>query len=190
MKHTIQNVVVTASAGCTLDLPYLAKELEEAQYTPAFPGMVIRTDNPKAAVLLFASGKMVCAGAKSAGLAGQAIGAILRLLYAHGVEADGQPAVTIQNMVATAELGCPLLLDRAVSLLPRAMYEPEMFPGIVCRMVDPKVTVILFASGKMTLTGAKSYDDVLRAFASVRLLLEAGGVAGPAADTPVPLDAV
>jgi len=44
------------------------------------------------------------------------------------------------------------LLTRLVCCL---QYEPELFPGLIYRMVDPKVVLLIFVSGKVVLTGAK-----------------------------------
>jgi transcription initiation factor TFIID TATA-box-binding protein len=39
-------------------------------------------------------------------------------------------------------------------------YEPEMFPGLVFRIQDPKIVVLLFATGNIILTGGKNMDGV------------------------------
>ena len=36
-----------------------------------------------------------------------------------------------------------------------ANYEPELFPGCIYRMRQPKVVLLIFVSGKVVLTGAK-----------------------------------
>jgi len=65
-KIRIENVVASTSLGKELDLPGISKSLEGAEYEPEqFPGLVYRMKNPKAATLLFRSGKVVCTGAKS-----------------------------------------------------------------------------------------------------------------------------
>ena len=43
-------------------------------------------------------------------------------------------------------------------------YEPELFPGLIFRMENPKVVLLIFVSGKIVLTGARSRDDVYAAF--------------------------
>ncbi len=43
-------------------------------------------------------------------------------------------------------------------------YEPELFPGLIFRMESPKVVLLIFVSGKIVLTGARSRDDVYGAF--------------------------
>ena len=52
------------------------------------------------------------------------------------------------------------------------MYEPEQFPGLIYRMKDPKVVILLFASGKLVCTGAKKENDVFVAVEMLHGLLE------------------
>jgi transcription initiation factor TFIID TATA-box-binding protein len=52
------------------------------------------------------------------------------------------------------------------------MYEPEQFPGVIYRMDDPKVVILLFASGKLVCTGAKKESEVHRAITKLQDTLE------------------
>lgn len=65
-KVEIENVVATDRIAEELDLDAIAFDLEKSEYEPeTFPGIVYRVYNPKASFLLFSSGKIVCAGAKT-----------------------------------------------------------------------------------------------------------------------------
>lgn len=46
-------------------------------------------------------------------------------------------------------------------------YEPEIFPGLVYRMKKPKIVLLVFASGKIVITGAKVRDDLYAAFDNI-----------------------
>jgi transcription initiation factor TFIID TATA-box-binding protein len=60
------------------------------------------------------------------------------------------------------------------------MYEPEQFPGLIYRMRDPRVVLLIFSSGKMVITGAKEEKEVERAVKQVAdKLLSAGCIVGP-----------
>jgi len=52
------------------------------------------------------------------------------------------------------------------------MYEPEQFPGLIYRMKEPKVVMLLFASGKLVCTGAKHEDMVREAVEKLHGILE------------------
>ena len=62
----------------------------------------------------------------------------------------------IQNVVATANIGCRLPLIELVDQLPNAIYNPCKFKAIIWRITTPKTTILLFGSGKIVITGAKS----------------------------------
>ena len=63
-------------------------------------------------------------------------------------------------MVASATLHKKIDLEAAADLLDNVMYEPEQFPGLIYRMRDPKTVLLLFSSGKLVCTGAKSEEMV------------------------------
>lgn len=67
-------------------------------------------------------------------------------------------------------------LEAATCTLPRSMYEPELFPGVVCRMPDPKCVILLFASGKLVCAGARSEADATGAVNQMALTLETKGL--------------
>jgi transcription initiation factor TFIID TATA-box-binding protein len=57
-------------------------------------------------------------------------------------------------------------------MLEKTMYEPEQFPGLIYRMAEPKVVILLFASGKLVCTGAKREEDVYEAVHKLHETLE------------------
>jgi transcription initiation factor TFIID TATA-box-binding protein len=162
-KIRIENVVASTSLGKELDLQSISKSLEGAEYEPEqFPGLVYRMKSPKAATLLFRSGKVVCTGAKSLEEVRIAIDQLVKQIEAAGVPVTKKPEIIVQNIVASADLGSVINLNAiAISLsLEKVEYEPEQFPGLVYRLDKPKVVVLLFGSGKMVCTGARKTEDV------------------------------
>jgi transcription initiation factor TFIID TATA-box-binding protein len=163
IKIRIENMVATTSLCKKLDLKSISKSIEGAQYdTERFPGMVCRIMNPKASILLFSSGKVVCTGAKNLDGVHAAIDQLVKQMEAIGVPVTRKPEITVQNIVASADLGCVINLNAiAVSLsLEKVEYEPEQFPGLVYRMDTPKVVMLIFGSGKIVCTGARKTEDV------------------------------
>jgi transcription initiation factor TFIID TATA-box-binding protein len=157
----IQNVVASASVDQRFNLPDIVKTFRNVEYRPKqFPGLVFRLKRPKTATLIFSSGKMVCTGAKSSKLAKSAVRKVVRELKANGIVVLGRPKITIQNMVASANLYGQVDLETAADLLDNVMYEPEQFPGLIYRMKDPKTVLLIFASGKVVCTGGKSEEMV------------------------------
>jgi|TARA_B100000959_G_C14871397_1_gene578511 transcription initiation factor TFIID TATA-box-binding protein len=165
----IENVVASASLGQKFDLELITLTIDKVEYEPEqFPGLVYHLDKPKAAALIFGSGKIVCTGAKSIPEAKIAISKIIDKIQEGGTEITGKPEVIIQNVVATANLHAELNLDAIAIGLDNTEYEPEQFPGLVYRMKEPKVVLLLFGSGKIVCTGAKSVDDAEQAAINVR----------------------
>jgi len=154
-------------------LEKIAERVPNAEYSPEqFPGLVLRLQRPKTATLIFSSGKMVCTGAKSEDEVYRAVKTIIRILRNYGIEVEGEPIIEIQNIVASANLKALVDLERAAYLLENSMYEPEQFPGLIYRMDDPKVVMLLFASGKLVCTGAKDEKMVREAVEKLHSLLE------------------
>jgi transcription initiation factor TFIID TATA-box-binding protein len=88
------------------------------------------------------------------------------------------PDVEVQNIVASSDLETKINLNAiAISLgLEKVEYEPEQFPGLVYRIDDPKVVVLLFGSGKLVCTGARKPEDVERAVEKITEELGAAGL--------------
>ena len=168
----VENIVASTIFAEKLDLDVIAKSLEEAEYEPEqFPGLVYRLKNPKTATLLFRSGKSNCTGAKNVEDVRKTIDIIAEKLKKLGMDVHKNLEIVVQNMVATADLGGELNLSEvAISLgLENVEYEPEQFPGLVYRIREPKVAMLLFGSGKIVCAGAKKVEDVSTA---VETLLE------------------
>jgi transcription initiation factor TFIID TATA-box-binding protein len=119
---------------------------------------------------------MVCTGAKSETEVKKAVGSIIKLLKQHGIDIRNEPIVEIQNIVASANLKAAVDLERAAFLLENAMYEPEQFPGLIYRMNEPKVVLLIFSSGKVVCTGAKKEEEVKNAVNKIYAILKEQGV--------------
>jgi len=155
----------------------VALAFKNVEYRPEqFPGLVFRLKRPKTATLIFNSGKMVCTGAKSESEAKRAIKKVVKKLKESGIIIVKKPEIKIQNIVASANLGGVIDLEAAAEKLEKTMYEPEQFPGLIYRMDEPKVVILLFASGKLVCTGGKSEKEVYEAIYKLHDLLEKEGL--------------
>jgi transcription initiation factor TFIID TATA-box-binding protein len=160
----IQNVVASATLNQKVDLNAIVKSYPGVEYRPEqFPGLVFRLKRPKTATLIFSSGKMVCTGAKSEKESRRAVMTVVKELKKGGIIIIGRPDLKVVNMVASASLGGRVDLELAVGALVKTMYEPEQFPGLIYRMDEPKVVILIFASGNLVCTGAKKEQDVFDA---------------------------
>jgi len=170
---TIENVVASATVEHSVDLDAITRMFLTAEYRPEqFPGLVFRLKKPKTATLIFSSGKMVCTGAKSGSQAIKAVDKVIKELKSRGIIIVGKPKIQIQNIVASANLDGRIDLEKATYKLSKTMYEPEQFPGLIHRMDNPKVVILLFASGKLVCTGAKKEEEVYEAVNKLHKKLE------------------
>lgn len=169
----VENVVASASVEQKIDLDEITKKFPGTEYNPEqFPGLVFRLEDPRTATLIFRTGKMVCTGAKSEELAVKAVMTVVQKLRKGRIKIKNDAVIMVQNIVAAINLGGKVHLERAAMVLPRSMYEPEQFPGLIYRMLDPKTVILVFASGKLVCTGAKKEKDVYRSVHNLHSLLE------------------
>jgi len=169
----IQNIVAAATLNQKVDLNAVVKSFPEVEYRPEqFPGLVFRLKRPKTATLIFNSGKMVCTGAKSENESRRAVMTVVKELKKSGIVIIRKPDMKVVNIVASASLGGNVDLEKAVTTLGKTMYEPEQFPGLIYRMNEPKVVILIFASGNLVCTGAKKEQDVYDAVNKLHERLE------------------
>ena len=93
----------------------------------------------------------------------------------------------IVNIVATCDLGFPIKLTQLNIKINHILsknkknnnkeekspcnYEPEVFPGLIYHMTKPKLSLLIFQSGKMNFVGAKNKDDIFEALQKIYPLL-------------------
>lgn len=164
-KIIIENVVASTNIDKPIPLDKLLTVLEASEYEPEqFPGLVYRLKEPRAASLIFRSGKIICVGARSVPEVKKAIMEIVKKIKKAGVKVDEKKLkIKIENIVVTVNLEKELNLDELAFSLEASEYEPEQFPGLVYRLFEPKVAFLLFSSGRIVCAGAKSFSDVKRA---------------------------
>jgi len=170
---SVENVVASASVDQKIDLIEITEKFPDTEYHPEqFPGLVFRLKVPRTATLVFRTGKMVCTGAKSEEMAIKAVNTVVQKLRKGKIKIKKDAVITVQNIVAAINLGGKIHLEKAARTLPRSMYEPEQFPGLIHRMLDPKTVILIFASGKLVCVGAKLEKDVHRSVNQIHALLE------------------
>ena len=161
MDVILQNIVCTVDVGTSLDLERVATESRNVEYNPRkFAAVIMRLMSPKTTALIFATGKIVCTGAKDVAQAQVATREYSRILGDLGFPVTyGQ--FSIQNVVGSCDAGHSIRVEGIRFEHPeQSTYEPEVFPGLIYRMTDPYVVILVFVSGKVVFTGAKSVSDI------------------------------
>src|SRR5713226_8386453 len=87
-----------------------------------------------------------------------------------------KPIVSIVNVVASASVDQRMDLNVITQTFPDVEYHPDQFPGLVFRIKSPKTATLIFSSGKMVCTGAKSEEQAIMAVRSVVQKLRKGGI--------------
>jgi len=165
LDYKIENVVATVIMEITekIDLTKIARKFEDTEYNPErFPGLIMRISEPKATFLIFSTGKMVITGLRRADEASPGVKKVVKYIKKAGINVSN-PEITIQNIVASGDLHTFIDLNKAAILMDNAMYEPEVFPGLIYRMADPKTVFLIFSTGKIVCTGAKNKKSVKEA---------------------------
>ena len=157
----VQNIVATTSLGKEVSLTKLARTQSNTEYNPEqFPGLVLRVEKPKSAVLVFSSGNLVCTGTKSVAQVKEVIKAVIKQIAKIGVKITDVPKITVQNIVASGSINLNLNLNILALQLENTEYEPEQFPGLVYKLDEPTATFLLFSNGKLVCTGTKNKQQL------------------------------
>lgn len=80
--------------------------------------------------------------------------------------------VTIVNIVVSTSLDHDIPLEKMAATLSNTEYNPEQFPGLVIRIKDPKTSALIFSSGNVVCTGARSLEDVRRSLDNIKETLK------------------
>ncbi|HME51511.1 MAG TPA: TATA-box-binding protein [Candidatus Lokiarchaeia archaeon] len=161
VENVVATVSVTLGQGEKIDLNQIARKYPDCEYNPErFPGLVMRVVDPKATILIFSTGKMVVTGMREAAEAEAVVNNVVEKLKQVKIDIKNEPAITIQNIVASGDLHVSIDLNEASVIMENAMYEPEVFPGLIYRMQEPKTVFLIFSTGRIVCTGAKTKEIV------------------------------
>lgn len=169
----IVNVVGSGDLGVEIDLGELAADISQAEYDdshrPAPPTTQIRTEN--SLILVYRTGTYAIRGGKSVEQTEEAQDYLLSILVERGVIDDADDTnFAIRNVVCVGSLNQDIDLNKLVVLFgfENAEYEPEQFPGLIYRPEDTPCILLVFASGKVVITGGRSKEDARMAFEALQ----------------------
>jgi transcription initiation factor TFIID TATA-box-binding protein len=76
--------------------------------------------------------------------------------------------INVVNIVVSSDLKHPIPLEKMAASLSNTEYNPEQFPGLVLRIKEPKTSSLIFSSGKIVCTGAKTLVEVKQAIVKIK----------------------
>jgi transcription initiation factor TFIID TATA-box-binding protein len=186
---TIQNIVSTAQLNCKLKLKEIALQEQNTQYEPKrFSGLIMRINEPRTTSLIFSNGKIVVLGAKNEEDSFKACKRIRNIIRSLNYPAE-LTNFKIQNIVGSCDVKFQIKLSQLNLNIrkhvneSRVGYEPEVFPGLIYRLIpdksqkieknekSPNIALLIFASGNIVITGGKNRNQIYDAFKKIYPLL-------------------
>ena len=175
----IENIVATINIHIPIDLNHLLQLFHDVEKKDNFPGVITKFTKPKATLLIFSSGKIVMTGVRLENHIPLIVEKILKKFKLAGIHAEETPEVKIENMVGRADFKTKINLDISSLVLERAIYEPEVFPGLIYKVINPeKICFLIFNSGKVICTGANNLTTIKNAIKRLASKLKSNGLLG------------
>ncbi|MEM2948573.1 MAG: hypothetical protein QXL47_02995 [Candidatus Anstonellales archaeon] len=174
--YVITNMVAAGNLGISLDLYRLSLTMPSIEYEPEqFPGAILKFDKPKATLLVFKNGKVVCVGCRSEEEIESTLKKALKILLPKAkiiMKRMKIPEYEVTNIVAAANLNIELDLFTIAYKERDVEYEPEQFPGAILKFKKPKVSLLLFKNGKVIIAGAKKESEIRTSLNLAREMLK------------------
>ena len=165
VKYKVENQVVSVDLKQDLSLKQVKTLYKDVEYNRNnFPGICIHFNIPKCAMLIFRNGKIIVTGLKTLKQASTILDYLINDLKKLNIFIKHRPKIKIVNLVVSLNYNSRLDLHYLALRLNHTIFEPEIFPGLIFRANTPSNCVFLiFSSGKVILTGLKSYEQIVPA---------------------------
>lgn len=169
----LSNVVTTATLNMNIDLTQVAWKLNGEYHPSSFAAVQLRLLKPCSTALIFGSGRIVCTGSQSESVSLMNIWVFVRLIR-NAVHPNLRiKSISIQNIVASATLGCYVRIDQlAKKYVLDSLLDVSLFPGLRLSVEEPKIKILVFIRGKIVLTGGKTRNDLLHAFGIAKDIIQ------------------
>jgi transcription initiation factor TFIID TATA-box-binding protein len=177
-KYRIENIVISVVLKRDIDLHLIADAYNDVEFNMnKFPGVCIRILHPKCTILLFKNGKMILTGLKNSKDGDVIVKKVIERFNHVGIELMEPPELKIVNIVVSLNLQHHINLDKATLILLHSIYEPEVFPGLIYRAVEPNpCAFLIFSSGKVILAGLKEEQKIIPAIKHLGKQLRVNGL--------------
>jgi len=166
LTYSIQNIVVKLNLNLSLNLIKVQSSLKNCNYNPSrFPGLFLRINFPKSVFIIFRNGKMILTGLKKFDDIDHVLVFLLEQINSENIVSIKLRKENVEykvvNIVITADLHNKIDLDLASVVLENAIYEPEVFPGLMYKNNNPvKSVFLIFSTGKIVFTGINNKEVI------------------------------
>jgi len=160
---TIVNVVCTADLKQSIDIASFNEYKYLHSNLDLYRCGYVKDDTMIGRVTVFGNGKLISVGTKSIEGAVSELKNACKILQKYSLTKVTKIKPIVRNIVANCVLENIVHLEKLARTLPRSMYEPEQFPGLIFR-IQGSVVALIFASGSVVLVGSKSYEELNSGF--------------------------
>lgn len=155
----IQNTVTTADLKQVIDIASFNKYEHLSSNLELYRCGYVKDDKMVGRVTVFANGKLISVGTKSTEQSKKELRKASRILQKYQLSKPVKIIPQVRNIVSRFDLKRKLDIEKLARSLPKSLYEPEMFPGLIYR-IQHSCVGLLFASGKGVIAGAKSIEEI------------------------------
>ena len=163
----IQNTVCTADLKQEIDLTLFNKYEYLTANLELYRCGYVKDHTMTGRVTVFRTGKMISVGTKHPDHARKELNKACKILQRYKIAKPVRITSQVRNIVSRFDLNRKLPIEKLARTLPKCMYEPEQFPGLIYR-IQGSCVALLFASGKGVITGAKTIEETNSALFDVK----------------------
>ncbi|MBU0530773.1 MAG: hypothetical protein KKC05_03810 [Nanoarchaeota archaeon] len=139
------------------------------------PGIIYKIKEPNAAVLISRNGKISCTGVKNMGDAMTVLRKAVDKVGNSGISLGGDIEMKVKSITAVARLSREFKLEEISYALDKCEYDPKKIHGLIYKITNPQVTMVLYRSGKVLCTHAKSIEDIQKGLSKLESDLKSVG---------------
>ena len=165
----IQNTVTTADLKQEIDIASFNEYEHLSSNLDLYACGYVKDDSMIGRVTVFRNGKLISVGTKSPEQSIKELRKASRILQKHKLSKASKIVPQVRNIVSRFNLEKKLDIRKLARILPKCIYEPDQFPGLIYRIQDSCVA-LLFSSGKGMIVGAKSIEEINSAFFEIKTI--------------------
>lgn len=171
----VVNIAALGTLGIEVDIEKIVEDadLPVANFDPEYNAAFFRFEEDGELIILYTSGKYILRGGDEFEKMHEVNSQFLDFISDLGIQVDNS-TLEVKNVVSVGNLEREIDLNTlTIALgLEQTEYEPEQFPGLVYRPSDSRCVLLIFASGKVVITGGRSEEEDNQAFKSLQQFLE------------------
>jgi len=159
----IVNTVSTAEMGQKVDIGSFNKYNYLRSDLSLYLCGYVKDDKMVGSVTIFGNGKMISVGTKSPEQSFKELRKAVKILHGYGLIKSCRLTPKVRNLVANIDFKKKLNIEKMARTMPKSMYEPEQFAGLIHR-IQGSVVALIFSSGKVIIAGSKTIDEINSAY--------------------------